>query len=165
MILKVPLLAIPFTSRDEMINGMLMVQKLLSDLGLQMHIGKPIGTNDDGSIKYDVSKTEFTFYPPPCFFKDQIKNRRAIADHTSNEAIASLTRDMDTLSEEAQDERASLEDELYDACELTNEVLLNGGRITSAKRFRYLGKIMSYNLRDDDAIDSLSLRQAKQWVL
>lgn len=72
---------------------------------------------------------------------------------------------MDTLSEETQDERVSLEDELYDACELTNEVLLNGGRITSAKRFRYLGKIMSYNLRDDDAIDSLSLRQAKQWVL
>jgi len=147
-------MAIPFSSRDEMIKGMLMVQQLLSDLGLQMHVGKPIGTNDDGSIKYDVSKTEFTFYPPPCFFKDQIKTRWAIADHTSDNTIVSLSSDMETLSEEAQDERVSLEDELYDACELTNEVLLNGGRITSAKRFKYLGKIMTYNLRDDDAIDA-----------
>lgn len=52
--------AIHFTSRDKMIKSMLIVQKLLSELSLQMHVGKPISTNDDGSTKYDVSKTEFT---------------------------------------------------------------------------------------------------------
>ena len=49
--------------------------------------------------------------------------------------------------------RASLEDNLYDNCNKTQKVMVDGDFVTYCKHFKYLGSWLSYNLCDDHDID------------
>ena len=141
-------MAIPFANRQQLCKGMPLVQQLLSDLGLEMHIGKRIGENT-----YKVSKTECVFFSPPCYFKDLLKSRKAIGQHVSASDTTLINADFDKLSEEEKEKRVIIEDDLYDSCQESDDVMMNGGIITYSKHFKYLGTFISYNLRDDYDID------------
>ena len=56
-------------------------------------------------------------------------------------------------TEEEKEKRVIIEDDLYDSCQETDDVMMNGGIITYSKHFKYLGTFISYNLRDDYDID------------
>ena len=63
--------ALPFTSRQQLCKGLPIAQRLMTELGLEMHIGQHLTvTSEDNTPKAITkeSKTECIFFPSPGYF-------------------------------------------------------------------------------------------------
>jgi hypothetical protein len=138
--------ALVFSSRNEMIKALPLAQKLFSDLGMEMHAGKRLDSNDPatGLPKIKESKTECMFITPCRHFKR--------ADRITNQAVkddAVLDFDVESESNEHRKLRYAREDELYDSDSETANFDVIGGFVSHTKHFKYVGSMISYSLRDD----------------
>ena len=60
--------------------------------------------------------------------------------------------------EERREEHVVLEEQLYFNSQETNDVKVLGGRVTYSLHSKYLGSLLSYNLRDDYDISNRILQ-------
>ena len=57
-----------FTSIEQLCKGILLIQKLFTDLGMEMHIGKQKFNGKTNEHEWKASNTECIFFPLPCYF-------------------------------------------------------------------------------------------------
>jgi hypothetical protein len=138
--------ALVFSSRNEMMKALPLAQKLFSDLGVEMHVGKRLDSVDPatGLPKIKESKTECMFIPPCGHFKR--------AARITNQAVnddAVLDFDFESESDEHRKLRYAREDKLYDSDPETANFHVIRGFVSYTKHFKYLGSMISYSLRDD----------------
>ena len=129
-----------------MIKALPLAQKLFSDLGMEMHVGKCLDSINPatGLPKIKDSKTECMFIPPCGHFKRVV----IITNHAVNDNTV-LNFDVESESDEQRKVRYAREDELYDSDPETANFDVIGGFVSYTKHFKYLGSMISYSLRDD----------------
>ena len=108
---------------------------------MEMHIGKKTG-----ETTFDESKTECLYVPTA-----KKLNQRAIEMGLSKNDILLLLlkAEEEEQSDTQRVRRRKLEDMIYKNSSETLPIGVEGGRITYCLDFKYLGKWLSYNLKDD----------------
>jgi hypothetical protein len=140
--------AFPFDSRESLEKGMTLIFRHFAKFGLEMHIGR----------NGEMPKTECVFFPPPQFFKHRrtphiMESRRQTRSMTrsTNNGIREDVRMLED-DDEQDDQQRENEGEIYNALEETKEIEVADRYVTFTRSFKYLGSVISYNLRDDDEI-------------
>jgi len=140
--------AVCFTSRQDMIRGVSILEKQMTRLGLVMHAGR------EGK----KSKTEFMFFPSPLSSKTMILNQDFLERQQPTDAIVPI----DYFSSMSTKKKQRLLDSAYNNIVATQSFRTDsGGTITSTKQFKYLGSIFSYDLRDRPDIEARISSAAK----
>jgi len=140
--------AVCFTSRQDMIRGVTILEKQMARLGLVMHAGR------EGKR----SKTEFMFFPSPLSSKTMILNQEFFERQQPTRAIVPI----DYFSTMSPMKKNRLLDSAYDNIIATQPFQTNsGGTITSTKTFKYLGSLFHYDLSDRPDIEARISSAAK----
>ena len=81
--------ALVFPSRDVMIKALPIAQKIMADLGLEMHTGKCLDSFDEitGKQKIKESKTECMFVPGCNYFK---RPARITSEAVNDDAVLDI---------------------------------------------------------------------------
>ena len=149
--------ALPFVSRDQLMLGLPIVQSIFSKLGMEVHVGKEEVVIDESTGKPNVVLSQrsrrlnvFGWVPAPGVL-------RAMAARTlSSEDQQTLdSPEYDNETDTIRESRASIELKLYNNSSQTDNVPMNGDRtvVTYTNVFKYLGTLISYDLKDDLDID------------
>ena len=140
-----------FCSRRDLNIGLPIIQSILSDLGMEMHVGSVV---DGKRLK---SKTECIYFPPHEYFK-----RLRLEQGTRQ--LPTSSSDSQLLFPEPQtaDENKTDEERFYLNCEETKEVAMNNGTfVTFTDLFKYLGTHLHFTLIDDFDIE-IRMNKANQ---
>jgi hypothetical protein len=128
--------ALPFTSRQQLCKGLPIAQRLMTELGLEMHIGQHLTvTSEDNTPKAITkeSKTECIFFPGTGLFK-----QLAIDNGLSSQQLLILSDDnIKNDDDNKRDERTSIEQLLYNSSPETAEVPMKDGFVTYTETFKY----------------------------
>lgn len=140
--------AVCFTSRQDMIRGITILEKKMVRLGLVMHAGR----------EGNRSKTDFMFFPSPLSSKTMILNQEYLERRQPNRAIVPINY-FSTIS---PTKKKRLLDSAYDNIIATQSFQTDsGGTITSTKTFKYLGSLFHYDLADRPDIEARISSAAK----
>jgi hypothetical protein len=122
-----------FASRPNMTRGLTLVHCHFSHFGLQMHIGR-------GDIP---SKTEYVFFPPPGFFDSYMPAQLDQDTGTEMDNALGYNDNALTNDERCDEQKAQLcrnrEEELYNAFEEIQPIVVADGSVTFCQHFKYLG--------------------------
>ena len=126
---------------------MTLVYTNFARFGLEMHIGRNGGK----------SKTECAFFPPPQFFqhrqlptiRDDRRQTRSMTTRTSQSLHLDVAMPDD---DEDNEDRTECEGAIYDKLDETRDIDVEDGYVTFTRSFRYLGSMISFNLRDNEDI-------------
>ena len=144
--------ALPFKSRQQLCKGLPIAQRIMTELGLEMHVGRRLTTTSEDNTPEVItkeSKTECIFFPSPGHFK-----QLAIDNRLSKQQLLLLSDDnIGDGDDDKKDERISLEQMLYNLSPETAEVPMKDGFVTYTENFKYLGSWISFTLRDDIDIE------------
>jgi hypothetical protein len=140
-----------FRTRRDINIGLPIIQSILSDLGMEMHVGSVV---DGKRLK---SKTECIYFPPHDYFK-----RVRLEQGTRQLPTSSSDPQLLPPESQATDENKSDEERFYLNCEETKDVAMNNGTfVTFTDLFKYLGTHLHFTLTDDYDIE-IRMNKANQ---
>jgi len=147
--------AVPFTSRKQLMKGLPIVQSIFSKLGMEVHVGKEEEVTDENTgesktVLTKKSKTEVVWFPAP----GEIRSLATLA--LAEEDLQTLDVSEENETDEIRESRAALELRLYNDSPQTDDVPMNGDGaiVTYTNIFKYLGTLISFDLRDDLDIEA-----------
>lgn len=148
-------MAVPFTSREQLMKGSPIIQSIFSKLGMEVHVGKEEEVIDENTgerktVITKKSKTECVWYPAPGEIRG-LATMTLAADDLQTLYVAE-----ENETDEVRESRASLELRLYNESPQTNDVPMNGDGaiVTYTAVFKYLGTLIPFDLRDDLDIEA-----------
>ena len=126
-----------FNNRADLERGAQIINEHFKKFGMEMHVGR-----DEKK-----AKTEFMYVPTREFFKDLPEELPAPSDPNCRQLAKKTTKKELKTAEERREELK------YRTHPNTQRIILpDGTYLDSCITFKYLGDVVSYNLRDDEAI-------------
>jgi hypothetical protein len=143
--------AFPFGEKEILIQAAPIIYEHLAKFQLEMHVG----TLDEFGVE-TASKTECVFFPPPNFFKPAPMIGEATPDNEAATALVTKPK------QESATTRAGRESKLYDQAPETRRIMIGENSFIDFTRiFKYLGTLISFDLRDDADI-KMRIKKASQ---
>lgn len=137
-----------FRSRIDLNKGLPIIQSILADLGMEMHVGKI----EDG--KRTKPKTECIYFPPHNYFQRLRLEEGARHLLTSSSDCQLLSSETPRAIDEPTDKHQSDEERHYFRCDETEDVTMNDRTfVTFTTLFKYLGTHLQFTLSEDHDIE------------
>ncbi len=140
--------AFPFPTCTTLIDGLALIHSHLAWFGLEVRIGQ----------NGEPSKTECVFFLPPQFLTNNKNDAPPPLTNNKDEPLLTTTSTSCALCltglQESEQARTAREDTKYDALPETAQIDVVDGYVTFTCKFKHPRSRISYNLRDDNAINA-----------